>query len=157
MKADPACAWTDDMKYDGDRCQSESNLISLHKEEMIRIKSVTNVKSKRKETIYNPYPSTSQQMFPFRYEVLIRPGDIVTLTIMFKQLVDHPVDLYFLIDNSHTMQKYKDQLVKIIDTLSKQLSRITKDYTLGYGSFVDKPLSPFTEPLQEIYPDKCVS
>ena len=145
------------MNYDGDRCQSESNLIALHNEDVIRIKSVTNPKSKRRETFRNPFPSTTQQMFPFRYMVSIRPGDIVSLNIKYKQLVDHPVDLYFLIDNSYTMQKYKDQLVKIIDTLSKQLSTITKDYTLGYGSFVDKPLSPFTEPLQEIYPDKCVN
>lgn len=121
---------------------------------MIRIKSVTNPKSKRKEIFFNPFPITTQQMFPFRYTVSIRPGDIVPLNIKYKQLVDHPVDLYFLIDNSYTMQKYKDQLVKIIDTLSKQLSRITKDYTLGYGSFVEKPLSPFTEPLQQLYPDK---
>ena len=155
IKAGPKCAWTDAVNYLGDRCQIEENIIELRNKELIKIKSMNNPKTKIIGRSENSELSfVTQQMFPFRYRVQIRPLDTINLRIKYKQLVDYPVDLYFLLDNSFTMDKYKEQLVKITEDLSRRLQEITKDYTIGYGSFVDKPLAPFTEPYQDKYPNK---
>ena len=65
--------------------------------------------------------------------------------VLFKLNVslDHPVDLYALMDLSGSMQKHKTNLALVAEDIANALKEKTKDYRLGYGSYRDKPRPPF--------------
>ena len=70
----------------------------------------------------------------------------------FKQAIDYPVDLYYLMDLSKSMEDDKDKLGLLGNKLAKEMQMITKNFRLGFGSFVDKSVLPFAD----TNPAKCV-
>lgn len=65
------------------------------------------------------------------------------LQIKYSQAVDYPVDLYYLMDLSKSMEDDKQHLSKLGDTLSSTMRNLTSNFRLGFGSFVDKVLMPY--------------
>lgn len=65
-----------------------------------------------------------------------------TITINFI-LADHPVDVYYLMDFSGSMWDDKDKVVSLSKQLVQAVQKMSTDATLGFGSFVDKPVYPF--------------
>ncbi|CAL8238396.1 unnamed protein product, partial [Merluccius merluccius] len=59
------------------------------------------------------------------------------------QLQRYPVDLYYLADVSVSMQENLDQLKTVGVALSQRMTEHSSDLHLGFGSFVDKPVSPY--------------
>lgn len=62
----------------------------------------------------------------------------------YSQAEDYPVDLYYLMDLSSSMEDDKEKLSKLGDLLATTMIKITTNFRLGFGSFVDKVLMPFT-------------
>lgn len=58
-----------------------------------------------------------------------------------------PVDIYFVMDLSNSMSIHKDNLVKAAEKIADRVQLLTSDYTLGFGSFSDKPTAPFSSEL----------
>lgn len=52
-------------------------------------------------------------------------------------------------DLSKSMEDDKVILSKLGDSLAEAMKNITKDFRLGFGSFVDKPLMPYASTLPE--------
>lgn len=46
------------------------------------------------------------------------------------------------------MNKTKNILVNLAGALAETMDKITSDYQLGFGSFIDKPISPFMSQAQ---------
>lgn len=65
------------------------------------------------------------------------------LTVKYGQAVDYPVDLYYLMDLSKSMEDDKEKLSHLGDLLSDTMRNITSNFRLGFGSFVDKVLMPY--------------
>lgn len=63
---------------------------------------------------------------------------------------DYPVDLYYLMDLSNSMKKDKEKLSKLGEKLHDKMSSITKDFRLGFGSFVDKVLMPYVSTSEDL-------
>uniref|UniRef100_A0A3B4EZ63 Integrin beta n=1 Tax=Pundamilia nyererei TaxID=303518 RepID=A0A3B4EZ63_9CICH len=62
-------------------------------------------------------------------------GSAASFIVSVKQLERYPVDLYYLVDVSASMQENLDQVgLKMLHS---------SDLWLGFGSFVDKPVSPY--------------
>ena len=66
------------------------------------------------------------------------------MNLDYSQAEDYPVDLYYLMDLSSSMKDDKEKLSKLGDTLAKTMNKITSNFRLGFGSFVDKVLMPYT-------------
>ena len=49
------------------------------------------------------------------------------------------------------MNKTKNILVNLAGALAETMDKITNDYQLGFGSFIDKPISPFMSQAQMYY------
>lgn len=83
------------------------------------------------------------QIRPQRIHMTLRPGDTQHFTVWVKQVEDYPVDLYYLMDLSYSM---KDDLA-LLRTLGNDLARAigekTSNLRMGFGAFVDKPVSPY--------------
>jgi integrin beta 1 len=72
--------------------------------------------------------------------------DSERIPILFRQAEDYPVDLYFLMDLSHSMLDDKEKLSRLGQALATKMQSITKNFRLGFGSFVDKNVPPFVQP-----------
>lgn len=58
--------------------------------------------------------------------------------------------MYYLLDFSNSMAKYKDKLANIGTMLLKELEKRTSQLQIGFGSFVDKVTLPFTDIRPEL-------
>ncbi|XP_029022960.1 integrin beta-8 [Betta splendens] len=85
----------------------------------------------------------STQVSPQDVAVALRPGSEASFVVAVKQLERYPVDLYYLVDVSASMQEHLDQLKTVGVALSLRMMEYSSDLWLGFGSFVDKPVSPY--------------
>jgi protocadherin alpha len=60
---------------------------------------------------------------------------------------EYPVDLYYLMDLSYSMKDDKDTLQILGRNLEVLMRKFTSDFRLGFGSFVDKTVRPYTNTL----------
>ncbi|KAK1880467.1 Integrin beta-8, partial [Dissostichus eleginoides] len=87
--------------------------------------------------------TSSTQVSPQDISVTLRPGSQASVVVAVKQLKRYPVDLYYLVDVSASMQENLDHLKTVGVALSLRMTEHSSDLQLGFGSFVDKPVSPY--------------
>lgn len=86
-------------------------------------------------------------MFPFVICIIHSYQDREhKLQIRYSQAEDYPIDLYYLMDLSKSMETYKETLWKLGNNISETMRNITSKFRLGFGSFVDKVLMPYAIP-----------
>lgn len=63
----------------------------------------------------------------------------------YHQPPDYPLDIYYLMDSSNSLllEKKTLSLGDLGSALKENVSKITRDLRLGFGSFIEKPVSPF--------------
>lgn len=66
------------------------------------------------------------------------------MNVQFGLDTDAPVDLYYLMDLSNSMKDDKEKLAKLGVQLTQRMREITTNFRLGFGSFVDKPILPYS-------------
>uniref|UniRef100_A0A3B4B444 Integrin beta n=1 Tax=Periophthalmus magnuspinnatus TaxID=409849 RepID=A0A3B4B444_9GOBI len=91
---------------------------------------------------------SSTQVSPQDISVHLGPGFgsvciFTRVVVAVKQLERYPVDLYSLVDVSASMQENLDHLKTVGVALSLRMTQHSSDLWLGFGSFVDKPVSPY--------------
>jgi len=57
--------------------------------------------------------------------------------------------LYYLMDLSASMEDDKDNLSQLGSQLAAAMQALTRDFRLGFGSFVDKVEMPFVSTVPE--------
>ncbi|XP_073713556.1 integrin beta-3a isoform X1 [Misgurnus anguillicaudatus] len=93
------------------------------------------------------------QMQPQKIHLTLRPDDSQQFTVTVKQVADYPVDLYYLMDMTNTMKDDLQKLYALGSDLARGLRSVTGDLRMGFGAFVDKPLSPY----MYTYPEQVIS
>jgi len=83
------------------------------------------------------------QLKPQEYDLYLGADSEVTIPISFQRADDYPMDLYYLMDLSCTMKPHKERLAKVGQKLAKKISETTKNFKIGFGSFVDKTVMPY--------------
>lgn len=81
--------------------------------------------------------------------IYCRPGQSYSIIMSYTQAEDYPVDLYYLMDLSRSMFDDKEKLSSLGDQLAETMQRVTSNFTLGFGSFVDKVVMPYVSTLPE--------
>ncbi|KAF2356108.1 Integrin beta subunit VWA domain [Trinorchestia longiramus] len=89
------------------------------------------------------------QMRPQRVQLNLRVRESQSLQVTFRQAEDYPVDLYYLMDLSKSMEDDKDSLSALGATLADEMQKITRNFRLGFGSFVDKIVMPYVSTVPE--------
>uniref|UniRef100_A0A8C6VXE3 Integrin beta n=1 Tax=Nothobranchius furzeri TaxID=105023 RepID=A0A8C6VXE3_NOTFU len=95
------------------------------------------------------------QIMPQKISLNLRPGDQTWFSLQVRQVEDYPVDLYYLMDLSLSM---KDDLVTILNLgtkLAHEMGKLTSNFRLGFGSFVDKNMSPFSYTAPKYQENPC--
>ncbi|XP_063706360.1 integrin beta-PS-like [Culicoides brevitarsis] len=83
------------------------------------------------------------QVYPQGMKLTLRLNDPITVKMTFSRSQDYPLDLYYLMDLSGSMSPHKDKLSALGQTLARAMMRITKDFKIGFGSFIDKKTLPY--------------
>ncbi|XP_030378014.1 integrin beta-PS isoform X2 [Scaptodrosophila lebanonensis] len=95
------------------------------------------------------------QIKPQRVNLKLRINQIHNLHVSYSQAEDYPVDLYYLMDLSKSMEDDKEKLSALGDKLSETMKRITSNFRLGFGSFVDKVLMPYVSTIPKNLEEPC--
>nr|XP_055070808.1 integrin beta-2 [Misgurnus anguillicaudatus]XP_055070809.1 integrin beta-2 [Misgurnus anguillicaudatus]XP_055070810.1 integrin beta-2 [Misgurnus anguillicaudatus] len=160
IKSGPGCAWCTDL-----------NFTKTGEQEAVRCNTVSELEGKGCVAIKNPsndlYNIVNKplvagdnpvQIQPQEIKLDLRPGKPHTFRLEFKQAEGYPVDLYYLMDLSYSMKDDLENVKNLGKDLLDKLRKITRNARIGFGSFVDKTLLPFTdtneEKLQRPCPDK---
>ncbi|GLG99132.1 Integrin beta-PS [Gryllus bimaculatus] len=83
------------------------------------------------------------QLYPQHVKLKLRVGETKTIRVVFRRSDDYPIDLYYLLDMSKTMRGHKNEISKLGQKLAYAMNNVTKNFRLGFGSFVDKVRMPF--------------
>ncbi|XP_056375705.1 integrin beta-8 [Hyla sarda] len=142
----PECGWCTQEDFMVDSVESE------------RCDTVYNLKSKgcRGDSIEHPSAQIvsskegNSQVTPAEVSVHLRPGASVNFLLRMQRLEKYPVDLYYLVDVSASMFATIEKINNIGSDLSQKMADFSHDIRFGFGSFVDKPVSPYIS----IHPDR---
>uniref|UniRef100_A0A182MPP2 Integrin beta subunit VWA domain-containing protein n=1 Tax=Anopheles culicifacies TaxID=139723 RepID=A0A182MPP2_9DIPT len=83
------------------------------------------------------------QISPQRVSLKLRLNEAFRFNVNYAQAEDYPVDLYYLMDLSKSMEDDKAILSMLGADLASEMRKITSNFKLGFGSFVDKVLMPY--------------
>ncbi|KAG5262643.1 hypothetical protein AALO_G00277250 [Alosa alosa] len=147
----PSCAWCfqedfGEGKTGVSRCDLKKNLKAAGCSE----RSLENPKSGM--TVEEDRPLSNKasgsttgvtQIQPQKLHITLRPGDSKRFTVKVRQVEDYPVDLYYLMDLSYSMNDDLRSLRMLGNDLAKAINRTTSNLRMGFGAFVDKPVSPY--------------
>uniref|UniRef100_A0A8C2TW38 Integrin beta n=1 Tax=Coturnix japonica TaxID=93934 RepID=A0A8C2TW38_COTJA len=161
----PHCAWcfqenyTDSAGIHG-RCDTPENLLSKGCQLNLIEFPVSEVEIHRNKpltTATQKDNSDVTQISPQKLTLRLRPGHEETIQIKVRQSEDYPIDLYYLMDLSASMDDDLNTIKELGSTLSKEMSKLTSNFRLGFGSFVEKPVSPFIKTTAEEINNPCRS
>ncbi|KAL4655511.1 integrin beta-7 isoform X3 [Arapaima gigas] len=98
------------------------------------------------------------QLRPQNLNLKLRVGVPTNFTVTFKRAEGYPIDLYYLMDLSYSMQddleKIKSLGQEILDTLASVTNNKVR---IGFGSFVDKVAMPYVSTVKAKMSNPCPS
>ncbi|XP_072506974.1 integrin beta-8 isoform X5 [Notamacropus eugenii] len=83
------------------------------------------------------------QVSPGEVLIQLRPGAEASFMMKVHPLQKYPVDLYYLVDVSASMHNNIEKLNSVGNDLSQKMASFSHDFRLGFGSYVDKTVSPY--------------
>ncbi|XP_014241512.1 integrin beta-PS-like [Cimex lectularius] len=121
-----------------------------------------------KNSIYNPQNEMTilqsidfkenlhfNRLSPNNVKLSLRKGKPYNINIKFKHEPHFPLDLYYLMDMSNSMKDDKDKLSAIGNMLVESIKKVTSDFKLGFGTFVDKVVMPYVSIVPEKLLEPC--
>ncbi|XP_054707200.1 integrin beta-1-like isoform X2 [Uloborus diversus] len=154
----PDCAWCWYENFtdtEGPRCDYVENLrkrkcknIVNPKSSMAYVQNLTLSDKGAKE-------DEAIQIKPQEINIRLRPKTPMVFNVEFRQAIDYPVDLYYLMDLSNSMSDDKDKLAELGNKLASEMRSITSNFRLGFGSFVDKTVAPFVNSYPTRLKEPC--
>ncbi|XP_036966887.1 integrin beta-5 isoform X1 [Acanthopagrus latus] len=95
------------------------------------------------------------QIMPQKISLSLRPGEQTSFGLQVRQVEDYPVDLYYLMDLSLSMKDDLDTIRNLGTKLAHEMGKLTSNFRLGFGSFVDKNMSPFSYTAPKYQENPC--
>uniref|UniRef100_UPI003AADFA5C integrin beta-1a isoform X2 n=1 Tax=Centroberyx gerrardi TaxID=166262 RepID=UPI003AADFA5C len=99
-------------------------------------------------------PEDITQIQPQKLSLTLRSGEPQSFNLKFKRAEDYPIDLYYLMDLSYSMKDDLENVKNLGTSLMLEMSKITSDFRIGFGSFVEKTVMPYisTTPAKLLNP-----
>eukprot|EP00118_Oscarella_pearsei_P024782 m.306789 g.306789 ORF g.306789 m.306789 type:complete len:815 (+) comp41587_c0_seq1:178-2622(+) len=154
------CAWCAKKGFGDNRCQSTSVIQDdstwCNGDSGPNPDFVENPASNLTIDLNNPFDS-STQLRPQKVTVDMRLGDVQELSVSAQRAGNFPMDLYYLMDVSDTMKDDLERLKALASSIGVTASSLTNDIQLGFGTFVDKPVLPFTDTSEGKRQNPCLN
>uniref|UniRef100_A0A8C4QTB9 Integrin beta n=1 Tax=Eptatretus burgeri TaxID=7764 RepID=A0A8C4QTB9_EPTBU len=84
-------------------------------------------------------------------------GEPQKINLTFRRAEDYPIDVYYLLDLSYSMNDDLQNLKHLGTELQKSMKNITSDLQIGFGSFVDKTVMPYISTTPKKLKNPCGS
>ncbi|XP_059115137.1 integrin beta-6 isoform X2 [Peromyscus eremicus] len=161
----PHCAWCSQENFThlsgvGERCDTPASLLAKGCQLPFIENPVSQVEILQNKPLSIGRQTNSSdivQIAPQSLVLKLRPGGEQTLQVQVRQTEDYPVDLYYLMDLSASMDDDLNTIKELGSRLAKEMSKLTSNFRLGFGSFVEKPVSPFMKTTPEEITNPCSS
>ncbi|KAK4294312.1 hypothetical protein Pmani_019783 [Petrolisthes manimaculis] len=85
------------------------------------------------------------QLAPQKIKLKLRKGIPQNIIVKYRLASGYPMDLYFLMDLTRSMNATKGTVARLGHELAILLESLTPQYRLGFGSFIDKVLMPYID------------
>ncbi|KAG5850493.1 hypothetical protein ANANG_G00083050 [Anguilla anguilla] len=95
------------------------------------------------------------QLQPQKVRLHLRPGEPQTFKVKFKRVEGYPIDLYYLMDLSFSMEDDLLNVKQLGTDLMKEMGNITQDFRMGFGAFVDKTVMPYISTTESMLQNPC--
>ncbi|KAK3543273.1 hypothetical protein QTP70_014066 [Hemibagrus guttatus] len=163
IKSGPGCTWCKKLNFtkpgelEAVRCDTKQKLIEkgCPNDDIINpLSDLTKIQNKPLRNA-TEQTKTPVQLQPQEIEVNLRPGHAYTFELKFKRAVGYPVDLYYLMDLSYSMGDDLNNVKNLGIKILEKLQSITGNARIGFGSFVDKTVLPFTDTAEEKLKKPC--
>ncbi|KAL5496298.1 hypothetical protein EMCRGX_G012551 [Ephydatia muelleri] len=89
-------------------------------------------------------PAATDSIYTTTPNVVLRPGDPLTVSVNVESLPNAPLDLYILMDLSDSMAAPLATVKSISQLIAQQVSSFTTNVRIGFGAFNDKPIYPYS-------------
>uniref|UniRef100_A0A3P9LDK5 Integrin beta n=1 Tax=Oryzias latipes TaxID=8090 RepID=A0A3P9LDK5_ORYLA len=145
----PSCGWCFQevgLLASSSRCDLKKNLIAAGCSPSALESPTSKLQVIEDRPLSNKAAGATQditQIKPQKLHITLRPDDAKRFTVKVRQVEDYPVDLYYLMDLSFSMNDDLFRLRTLGNGLATAMSRTTSNLRMGFGAFVDKPLSPY--------------
>lgn len=141
IQKDPRCTWCSQEDFT-ERNISRCDLMETLQEK--NCSDLVNPTNSLEDTLSLPLSevgvraASAVQVKPLVTEIELRPNSPEQFSFEFRQAVPYPIDLYYLMDLSHTMQNHEEKLKRLGQKLGQEIDNISTNFTIGVGSFMDK-------------------
>ncbi|XP_069562891.1 integrin beta-1-like isoform X1 [Brachyistius frenatus] len=95
------------------------------------------------------------QLQPQTVRLRLRPGEPQSFEVKFKRVEDYPIDLYYLMDLSFSMEDDLPNVKKLGADLMAEMRNTTSDFRIGFGAFVDKTVMPYISMARDMLRNPC--
>ncbi|XP_063789154.1 integrin beta-2 isoform X2 [Pseudophryne corroboree] len=156
IQSGPHCAWCKKVNFtnagepDSVRCDTMKVLAERGCQETDLINPISRPLFKDSHSL-----GGTVQLTPKEIELQLRPGMPAEFEVKFKRAEGYPVDLYYLMDLSYSMNDDLANVKNLGTQLLSALNSITKSAQIGFGSFVDKTVLPFVSTHPEQLKNPC--
>ncbi|XP_069838890.1 integrin beta-6 isoform X2 [Dendropsophus ebraccatus] len=163
LKLGPHCAWCSQKNFTGPlgvlaRCDTPEVLLFKGCPANNIEFPISKVETQKNNPLTEGAQKSSDhvtQITPQKLVLKLRPGKPITFQVDVRQSEDYPVDLYYLMDLSGSMTDDLATIQQLGSTLSKEMSDLTSNFRLGFGTFVEKPVSPYIKTVPEVKQNPC--
>lgn len=162
----PTCAWCMQPDYSSSngsplpRCNQEQFYSQSSSRSQCEQRFIVNPKNMYTILQNEEYRKSSSrleavQVRPQNVHLSLRVNEHYDLAFYYKQAEDYPVDLYYLMDLSKSMEDDKEKLSALGDLLAETMQNLTSNFRLGFGSFVDKVVMPYVSTVPRKLQEPC--
>ncbi|XP_071391791.1 integrin beta-2 [Centroberyx affinis] len=162
IKSGPYCVWCKQLNFtkpgeqEAARCDTRSELMKRGCMTGEIISPMNNIDIVKDTPLSKSFDQQEPiQLNPQEIKLKLRPGLPTTFTLFFKRVQGYPVDLYYLMDLSYSMADDLRNVKELGQQLFATLKKITEHAQIGFGSFVDKTVLPFTNTNKEKLKKPC--
>ncbi|KAM3860080.1 integrin beta-4 [Diretmus argenteus] len=143
IQSGKGCAYCPDETFNGPRCDLHENILAHGCSARAVITAESSIKMEKEERINIKLQQS--QVAPQQMSMSFLPGEEKLVDVEVFAPTKGPLDLYILMDFSNSMADDLDNLKRMGKELALLVEKLSDDYTIGFGKFVDKVVEPQTD------------
>uniref|UniRef100_A0A4W5JGG9 Integrin beta n=1 Tax=Hucho hucho TaxID=62062 RepID=A0A4W5JGG9_9TELE len=141
IQSGKGCAYCPDEIFDEPRCDLLENIIHHGCNGVVTAESSITIERNQKIDML----MKRSQVAPQDMSMTLLPGEEREIEMEVFEPAKGPLDLYILMDFSNSMKDDLDNLKRMGAELAELVGKLSDDYTIGFGKFVDKVVEPQTD------------
>jgi hypothetical protein len=101
--------------------------------------------------------NSTNQITPKKATIRLRAGTSQNFTVSIRPAENYPFDLYMLVDLSQSLLNDLNTIKGIATDIIDTIRNISTQFQVGFGTYVDKTVPPYTSFVQFLYDNFHVS